>query len=57
MGYDLEENVADILIAGIVMHAREKMGDAVLTGSLHVEDFPNSGKKPWESLCSLGTMI
>ena len=43
MGYDLEDNVADILIAGVIMHKREKMGDAALTGSLHVR-FSKFGK-------------
>ena len=31
---DLEDNVADILIAGVIMHDREKMRGVLRTGSL-----------------------
>ena len=31
---DLEDKVADILTAGVIMHEREGMGDVELTGSL-----------------------
>lgn len=36
MGHDVEDKVVEILIAAVIMHEREKMGDAVLKEFLHL---------------------
>jgi hypothetical protein len=48
-GHEVEEKVADILIAGVVVHELEKVEDVVLTGSLRFEIFRIRVSKPWVS--------
>ena len=55
MGHDVEDKVVDILIAGVIMHEREKMGDAVLVEFLRLRfSKVGSGSRRVNSVRRLG---
>ena len=55
MGHDVEDKVVDILIAGVIIDEREKMGDAVLVEFLRLRfSKVGSGSRRVNSVRRLG---